>query len=75
MGGEAALEAQAVAARSVAMALVAASGAICDTTSCQVYVGLPDQYGMTADAPLARRRERSFTASLAAHAGRRAASR
>ncbi len=49
MGGEAALEAQAVAARSVAVALVAASGAICDTTSCQVYKGLPDQYGMTAD--------------------------
>jgi SpoIID/LytB domain protein len=50
MGGEAALEAQAVAARSVAVALVAASGAICDTTSCQVYKGLPDQYGMTADS-------------------------
>jgi SpoIID/LytB domain protein len=48
-GGEAALEAQAVAARSVAVALVAASGAICDTTACQVYKGLPDQYGMTAD--------------------------
>ena len=48
-GGEAALEAQAVAARSVAVALVVHQGRICDTTQCQVYKGLPDQYGMTAD--------------------------
>ena len=48
-GGEAALEALAVAARSVAIALVASEGSICDTTQCQVYKGLPDQYGVTAD--------------------------
>ncbi len=48
-GGEAALQAQAVAARSVAVALVSLTGSICDTTQCQVYKGLPDQYGMTAD--------------------------
>ena len=49
-GGEAALEAQAVAARSYALAVVAASGEVCDNTSCQMYTGLPDQYGETADA-------------------------
>jgi SpoIID/LytB domain protein len=49
-GGEAALEAQAVSARSYALALVASSGVICDTTACQVYTGLPDQYGLTADS-------------------------
>jgi SpoIID/LytB domain protein len=49
-GGEAALEAQAVAARSYAVAFVASSGAICDTTACQMYTGLPDQYGLTADS-------------------------
>ena len=48
-GGEAALQALAVAARSVAVALVSATGSVCDTTQCQVYNGLPDQYGMTAD--------------------------
>ena len=48
-GGEAALQAQAVAARSVAVALVSLTGSICDTTQCQVYKGLPEQYGMTAD--------------------------
>jgi SpoIID/LytB domain protein len=48
-GGEAALQALAVAARSVAVALVSATGSICDTTQCQVYKGLPDQYGVTAD--------------------------
>ena len=48
-GGEAALEAQAVAARSYALAFVASSGVICDTTACQMYTGLPDQYGLTAD--------------------------
>jgi len=49
-GGEAALEAQAVAARSYAVAYVATSGQICDTTACQVYLGVPDQYGPTADS-------------------------
>lgn len=49
-GGEAALEAQAIAARSVAVALVSLSGSICDTTQCQVYRGIADQYGPTADA-------------------------
>ncbi len=54
-GGLAALEAQAVAARSYVMAVLAAGGspgspgAICDTTACQVYNGWPDQYGVTAD--------------------------
>jgi SpoIID/LytB domain protein len=48
-GGEAALEAQAVAARSYVLAFVASSGVICDTTACQMYAGLPDQYGLTAD--------------------------
>jgi SpoIID/LytB domain protein len=52
-GGEAALEAQAVAARSYALATVATSGAICDNTACQMYLGLPDQYGETADAAVA----------------------
>jgi SpoIID/LytB domain protein len=43
----AALEAQAVAARSYALADLADSGApaICDTTACQVYGGDPTQYG------------------------------
>jgi SpoIID/LytB domain protein len=49
-GGEAALEAQAVAARSYALASIAAQGEICDDTACQMYLGLPDQYGPTADA-------------------------
>ena len=48
-GGEAALEAQAVAARSYALAFAASSGVICDTTACQLYTGLPGQYGLTAD--------------------------
>ena len=41
-GGEAALQAQAVAARSYALSYVASSGQICDTQSCQVYGGDPD---------------------------------
>jgi SpoIID/LytB domain protein len=41
-GGEAALQAQAVAARSYALASVAGGGAICDTQSCQVYAGDAD---------------------------------
>ena len=49
-GGEAALQALAVAARSVAVALVATEGAICDTTQCQVYEGVPNEYGMTAES-------------------------
>jgi SpoIID/LytB domain protein len=48
-GGEAALQALAVAARSVAVALVSTEGSICDTTQCQVYEGVPDKYGMAAD--------------------------
>lgn len=54
-GGAAALEAQAVAARSYVMALLAAGGspgspgAICDTEACQIYKGWPDQYGQTAN--------------------------
>ena len=47
--GEAALQALAVAARSVAVALVSTEGEICDTTQCQVYEGVPDEYGVTAD--------------------------
>lgn len=50
LGGEAALEAQAVAARSYAVASVAAYGYVCDDTRCQMYTGVPDQYGPTADA-------------------------
>ena len=49
-GGEAALEAQAVAARSYAVASVAAAGYVCDDAACQMYTGWPDQYGLTADA-------------------------
>ncbi|MGH9104293.1 MAG: SpoIID/LytB domain-containing protein [Acidimicrobiales bacterium] len=51
-GGEAALEAQAVAARSYALAVLAAAGpgSLCDDTACQMYLGLPSQYGPTADA-------------------------
>jgi SpoIID/LytB domain protein len=49
-GGQAELEAQAVAARSYALAFVTSKGEICDTTACQMYTGLPDQYGPTADA-------------------------
>jgi SpoIID/LytB domain protein len=41
----AALEAQAVAARSYAIAYLSSHAAICDTTSCQVYGGDPTQYG------------------------------
>lgn len=48
-GGEAALEAQAVAARSYAVAAIRANGAICDTALCQVYEGWPVPYGPTAD--------------------------
>jgi SpoIID/LytB domain protein len=53
LGGQAELEAQAVVARSYALAFVASSGEICDTTACQMYTGLPDQYGATADAEVA----------------------
>ncbi|MGO9658818.1 MAG: SpoIID/LytB domain-containing protein [Acidimicrobiales bacterium] len=52
-GGQAELEAQAVAARSYALAFVGTGGEICDTTACQMYTGLPDQYGPTADAEVA----------------------
>ena len=41
----AALEAQAVAARSYAIAYLSTHAAVCDTTSCQVYGGDPTQYG------------------------------
>ena len=41
-GGEAALQAQAVAARSYALAFVAGGGSICDTDFCQVYGGDAD---------------------------------
>lgn len=41
----AALQAQAVAARSYALAYLTSSATICDTTSCQVYGGDPTQYG------------------------------
>jgi SpoIID/LytB domain protein len=51
--GDAELKAQAVAARSYALAFVASGGEICDTTACQMYAGLPDQYGATADAEVA----------------------
>lgn len=39
-GGQAALEAQAVAARSYAVAMMAGRGWICDTAACQVYDGV-----------------------------------
>ena len=55
-GGEAALEAQAVAARSFALAVMAAQGLICDDTDCQMYLGLPGQYGRTADTAVAATR-------------------
>ena len=42
-----------MAVRSYAVATVAAAGAICDDTACQVYLGLPDQYGPTADDAVA----------------------
>jgi stage II sporulation protein D len=45
-GGEAALEAQAVAVRSYALAYVGAVGRICDTDSCQVYEGDPSTIGL-----------------------------
>jgi SpoIID/LytB domain protein len=41
-GGEAALQAQAVAARSYAVAYAASAGGICDNQSCQMYLGDPD---------------------------------
>jgi SpoIID/LytB domain protein len=44
-----ALEAQAVASRSYALAHGAASQPICDTTACQVYGGDPKQYGPQSD--------------------------
>jgi SpoIID/LytB domain protein len=47
----AALQAQAVAARSYALAVLANSpGSICDTTSCQVYGGDPAQYAGSSSA-------------------------
>jgi SpoIID/LytB domain protein len=52
-GGGAALEAQAVAARSYALASITATGDLCDDAACQMYLGLPDQYGLTADAAVA----------------------
>lgn len=48
-GGEAALQAQAVAVRSYALAYVAAAGRICDTAACQVYEGAPSSLGLGAD--------------------------
>ncbi|HET9060147.1 MAG TPA: SpoIID/LytB domain-containing protein, partial [Acidimicrobiales bacterium] len=52
-GGEAALEAQAVAARSYALASLLSQGYVCDNTQCQMFLGVPDQYGPTADAAVA----------------------
>lgn len=50
LGGAAALEAQAVAARSYALAVTdGGAGPICDTSQCQVYEGWPVPYGLTAD--------------------------
>ena len=49
-GGEAALQAQAVAVRSYALAYVAAAGRICDTESCQVYGGNPASAGLGSAA-------------------------
>jgi SpoIID/LytB domain protein len=56
ISGEAALEAQAVAARSYALAEIAgsASGTICDTTACQVYVGDQDMAGSPTDSSFTR---------------------
>ena len=45
-GGEAALQAQAVAVRSYALAYVGAVGRICDTDACQVYEGAPSTIGL-----------------------------
>lgn len=47
-GGEAALQAQAVAARSYALATIAARGWICDTAACQDYLGDPATQGLGA---------------------------
>jgi stage II sporulation protein D len=49
-GGEAALEAQAVAARSYALAYIAGAGRICDTTECQDYLGDPSTQGLGDEA-------------------------
>jgi SpoIID/LytB domain protein len=45
-----ALEAQAVAARSYALAYVAAEGSICDSTGCQVYDGDPNVAGSATNS-------------------------
>ena len=45
VNGEAALQAQAVAARSYGLAYVRSSSAICDNTACQMYIGDPDYAG------------------------------
>jgi SpoIID/LytB domain protein len=45
VNGESALQAQAVAARSYALSYLRGSPTICDSTSCQVYVGDPNQPG------------------------------
>jgi SpoIID/LytB domain protein len=42
VSGEAALQAQAVAARSYGLAYIRSSSAICDNTACQMYIGDPD---------------------------------
>jgi SpoIID/LytB domain protein len=48
-GGEAALQAQAVAARSYAVAMMASSGQICDTIACQVYDGVASRDAVGVD--------------------------
>ena len=49
--GEAALQAQAVAARSYALASIAARGWICDTPQCQNYLGDPADQGLGWSLP------------------------
>ncbi|MHB1533278.1 MAG: SpoIID/LytB domain-containing protein [Acidimicrobiales bacterium] len=62
-GGEAALQAQAVAARSYALAVVASDGAICDTTACQVYDGDPDIAGAPTNSPYTSYTDQAVTST------------
>lgn len=50
LNGEAALQAQAVAARSYALASIAVAGVICDTPYCQVYEGDQDAAGTPSNS-------------------------
>jgi SpoIID/LytB domain protein len=58
-----ALEAQAVAARSYAMAEIAGQGSVCDSDECQVYDGDPDAAGSPTNSPYTKYSDQAVAAT------------